>query len=215
MAKRMAKAGTDISVQASEPVKLSAKITNQINALRPTFMGYAAEFGALDVKRNELAPKFMRAFHAWQAEAKGSFIAFVRLLDPSVPAERDGYRANTVYKAADYLRTKAAQLERAPLSPVERSQRIANAPMPLDRVLASTFKAIMPLVGPDAMAAIYKALTLRHWTDRQVERIKALVESEPAPLVRLKAPKGLDIEATLTVTQVPVKEAETQTAIAS
>jgi hypothetical protein len=81
-----------------------------VESIREQFTGYLAGFNALQTTRTKLAPLFMRAFNAWAGDTGGSFVAFVRLYDPTVPLQSEGYRNHPTMNAAEYLRRKARDI---------------------------------------------------------------------------------------------------------
>ena len=153
---------------------LSAKTTKLIDGIREPFMSFAGDFAALAATRAQLAPKFMKAFGAYQAESGGSFVSFVRFVDPTVPADREGYRTNNVYQAADYLRRLTA----------EKAVKDPNAPevtSPVE-VIVDLLVTILPVV--DSLDAIWEAFTDRyHWTEKRVARLKKMVGEARTPIL--------------------------------
>src|SRR5688572_24145650 len=89
-------------IETSAP--LSKKAKTAIANIKKPFTAFAQAHASFTMSRAELAPKFMHAYTTWQGETHGTFIGFVRLLNPKVPADREGYRNHAVYQAADYLR---------------------------------------------------------------------------------------------------------------
>lgn len=167
---------------AKAPIEVSAKVMRIIDAVREPFASFVDGFAAITADRATLAPKFMKAFGAWQAETAGTFIAFVRVFDATVPAERAAYRDNPVYQAADYLRRLSANAARPAAE--------ANAVKP-----ASPFEAVARLVATLAplvedMDLVWQAFLLElHWTDRQIARVQKLV-GQAGPLLAKKAPQA-------------------------
>lgn len=192
------------------PAALTAKLVRTLDGIRATFLTFVQDFATLTTRREELAPKFMKAFNMYQAETGESFVNFVRALDPSVPADRTGYRGHRAYQAADYLRRLVQQNSRVKESPVERANRIASAPVNTRHGMARVLATFAPLVDEGAMDVLWKALGAHlHWTEGQIDGMKALVEEEPA-LVKIKAPKGVEITHALKLTAAPVPVAESQ-----
>lgn len=187
----------------STPVTLSAKVQKAIDAIKKPFSTYEHHFSVLETSREALATKFMHAFDLWKAEVKdGTFVDFCRVIDPRIPADRDGYRANNAYRAAENLRSLIAREKREGVSPTERAKRIASAPVPPRRAMAQLVAAVVPLLADDTLAVIYDTLRERaRWTEGQVSSLRALVEKE-TPLVTIRPPKGTVIKGTLKL--VPV-----------
>ncbi len=156
---------------------LSAKTTKLIEGVREPFMLFVEDFTALSKNRAQLAPKFMKAFGAYQSESGGSFIAFVCYIDPTVPADREGYRNNTVYQAADYLRRLKAKAEKEEVAD-------PNAPVvasPID-VIVDLLVTVIPVV--ESLEPIWAAFTERyHWTEKRIARLKKLVGESRTPLL--------------------------------
>lgn len=150
----------------SVAVAVSAKTRTLIDQIREDFDAFANGFAQLITDRVALAPKFMKAFGAWASETGGSFAAFVRVLDSSVPEERDGYRAHATYQAADYLRRLSAASARE----VEETPE-GERPVTAYQALAYLVATVMPVVDPTG--AIWSAFVREmHWSDAQAERVK-------------------------------------------
>jgi hypothetical protein len=112
------------------PAKLTGPLVRAVDTLRVVFNTFLTEFNALEARREDIAPRFMRTFGKWQSETGGTFIAFVRVLVPDVPMTVKEYKFNRAYMAADYLRRLVAQQERATTSPIARAKQIAAVPRP-------------------------------------------------------------------------------------
>ena len=165
-------------------VDLSTKTSSLIEGIRRPFLSFSKDFAGLVHSKAELAPKFMKAFRAWEKETDGTFVAFIRVLDPSVGEDRDDYRAHKTYQAADYLR----RLDSRP----EPEERTGTSPathlLGLTRVVAT----ILDLVAEDQQPRLWAALEKElHWTDTQIDRLKAKV-GETEPIARLRPPKGTE-----------------------
>lgn len=174
---------TSVVVEAEPQLKRGT--TRLIEDVRRPFHAHVTAFGTMHRKSVELAPSFMRAFGAYQADTGGTFVAFVRLFDDTVPPNRDpdpnersniGYRNHPTYRAADYLR-RLAPLERA--AEVEDHERPAGMSEAFVRLLA----AIVTLI-PEAQRARLWAIVgdELHWTERRVETLRTEVE-QAEPLV--------------------------------
>lgn len=151
---------------------LTVKVSKLLAELEPPFLAFAEGFAHLSTARSELAPQFMQACRAWQRETHGTFVAFVRLFDSTVPLHRAGYRAHTTYAAADYLR-RLRNKRRGQSVPIE--QRSVSPLVALARLVAT----VMPVVDPTGTiwAAFVKAM---NWSDEQAERLKVLSAREGA-----------------------------------
>lgn len=88
----------------TDNAEMTAALRKEIDGLRKPFAGFASDFAKLSETRGELAPKFWKVFGNYTAQVGGSFVDFVRVLDPTVPSDRAAYRAHRAYQAADYLR---------------------------------------------------------------------------------------------------------------
>jgi hypothetical protein len=157
--------------EPAEPKQPTQKTLRLIDDIRRPFAEFVDDFGAITQSRQELAPRFMRAFNAWAQDTQGSFVAFVRLLVPEVPAAREGYRAHPAYQAADYLRRLAAQpAEREQVAPEDR-------PATPGRALAKVLAAILPMLSdPEALWAAF--IQELHWTPEQIARLQGAINRE-------------------------------------
>lgn len=179
---------------AAAPVVLSAAAKRTIEKVRTNFRAFTDGFSLLAGKREELAPKFMKAYEVYRSEAgpEATFVDFVRLLAPEVPADRDGYKAHRSYQAADYLRRldasqRAAQQEK-PEGPEHAPTR------PLDAV-ARLLGSIMPMLPEDQRAKVWEALRSElHWSDRIVSKVQKAVE-DVLPLLQTSTPRGVPMPA--------------------
>lgn len=177
----------------SEANELTARVKKQVDAVKKPFLQFSKNFAALAESREELAPKFMKAFGSWQAVTGGTFVDFVRYLVPEVGATRQEYRSHRAYQAAEYLRRLVAtQQQRQRNVGQDTEARGAAAVTPIDAV-ARLIKAMMPLVMEDQHQRFWEAMyTQLHWTDRQVHRVQNLV-AEVNPLVVARAPRGQEL----------------------
>lgn len=200
-----APAGASQGDEEPETAKpLSAVVARAVDAIRLTFSSFVDDFAAFTISGEDLAPRFMKTYRKWEAETGGSFVAFVRLLVPALPMDVKGYKAHSAYASADYLRREAARMERQGTTPVERAQAIANRPASPRVAMARLMASIMPLIAPDALAVLYDAMrTQLNWTDNQVAGLRELV-GEETPLVRIRPPRGVHIDAGLKVTEAPI-----------
>lgn len=174
---------TSESVAETTP-DLSAKVANAIDEVRKPFLSYVKHFAALATRREELAPKFIKAAGLWQAEQGGTFVDFVRYLVPEIGKARAEYRQHRAYQAADYLRrlVSGAATNRRGRTAAER----ATAPAPPTDVMARVIASMMALIPEGQQGRFWEALsTEAHWTDRQVQRIQTQVEHVD-PLVEIR-----------------------------
>lgn len=189
----MAKTEPTVTPQA-DPIVVSTRTQRLIDGVAPTFRAFAKDFSAINESRAALAPRFMKACLAWQAETTGTFVAFVRYLDPTVPEAQKDYRANAVYAAADYLRRLVGRQDAAGARQHVRAGEEPATPLTaLSRVVA----AILPLFGDDTL--LWQALTAElHWSDAQVSRLRSLAK-DADPLLETHVPKsGRGIRPVLT-----------------
>lgn len=151
---------------------LSIKTRNLVDAIREQFFAFVDQFQQMTISRAELAPKFMRAFAAWQLESGGTFVGFVRLLDPKIPEGRDAYRRTPTYQAADYLRRLLAQADR---EPIPEENRPVSAYLALARLVAT----VLPAVDPTGV--IWQAFVREmNWSEAAAERLKTVAAKEGA-----------------------------------
>lgn len=184
MTRKTKQTSVEVTEAAVVTAPLSAKVAKLVAGITPDFKAFTEQFGNTLESRAELAPKFMRAARAWQEETKGEFVAFVRLIDPSLPVERKAYRAHAAYAAADYLRRLVKRAEAPGSSQAnDPSQRAATPLEALSRVCA----AILPLFGGNDL--LWQALAAElHWSEAQVKRLQTLAK-EAEPLLETHVPK--------------------------
>lgn len=195
---------TQDETSPKESHKLTASVARLVDGIRTTFTAFVDDFTSFTLSGEELAPRFMRTYRKWEAETGGSFIAFVRLLVPSIPMDVKSYKAHSAYMSADYLRREAARLERQGTTPAERAEAIRNRPVSPRTALARVLASVMPLIDPNALETLFEAMRSNlHWSEAQVDGIKELV-GEETPLVRIRAPRGVHIEQGLKLSPAPV-----------
>lgn len=161
---------------------LSAKVTKAVDAIKKPFVSFVKDFTSLAMRREELAPQFMKAFGMWQAETGSTFVEFVRFLVPEIPATRAEYRNHRAYQAADYLRRLTGNAARRPMTQSERQA----APAPPTDALARILASFMQVIPDNQKGHLWEALESQlHWTPRQVQRIQTQTEHVD-PLVEIK-----------------------------
>lgn len=171
-------AGTGHPAPAAEPAPtLSPKVAHLVEDIRRPFMELSDLQGGLQRSAKTLAPRFMKAFGAWQTETGGTFIAFVMVLDPEVPADRAGYRGHSSYQSAEYLR----RLMAAKTKPAEDAEDPADRP-------ATPFETLAVVLGTLAdyvdMAAVWAAFEKKlRWTPAQIRRLQQRVGESPPSLL--------------------------------
>lgn len=181
-------------IEEIEEKELSAKVQKAVDEIKSQFTGFVRSFEALEAKRGDLAPKFMKAANMWQAETGGTFIDFVRFLVPEVGETVKEYKAHRAYQAADYLRRKAAGPRNLGGDVTQGAGGNAGpgttqeTPMVvLERLLAS----LLPSIPEKAQEQIYAALKeSSNWTDNRIETLRTRVD-EVDPLVEIKG-RSLD-----------------------
>ena len=189
-------AATIETEETPAPVELSAAARRSIEKVRTTFKAFTDGFTLLAGKREELAPKFMKAFATYREAAgpESTFIDFVRFLEPSVPVDRsgrDGYKAHKAYQAADYLRRLDASLRQAQEPKAARE----HAPTrPLDAV-ARLLGSLMPMIPEAERAKVWEALRSElHWSENVVRKVQKTVE-DVLPLLTTTTPRGVSMPA--------------------
>lgn len=212
MARKKAQKRTAKRVIDTALASLSAGLRRTVVNLRQSFIAYTEDFRLVNESRAELAPKFMKAFAAYQQETGGGFLPFVRLFAPDMPensrpnADNEGYINHAAWQAANYLKRLADQQARAATTPQQRAQDIANRPVPPTVAVARLVKAIMPLIQPNAEMQIWEALREQlNWPERMVERIRKEAKVIE-PLVILREPRGAHTTGNFRLAQVPVRE---------
>lgn len=207
MAKTLAPETEPETTQAAvdpEDVKLTAKTERAIETVKQVVLSFSRQYGTLTdltstltMKRKELAPRFMKAFHLWQAETGGDFAQFVRHLDPKMPFEREEYRHYRTYQACQYLRRLESQRERQEvlvaqgLDPAAETEARASQGDAVTRLVAS----LLQTIPTNEQSKLWQALQHElRWTERQVERLKESAE-DAEPLIIVRTPmKGVKIQ---------------------
>lgn len=170
--------------QTLTPVPITAKTQILINQVMASFLAYSDGFTHLTEARGDLAPRFMKACVAWQSETGGQFVDFVRVVDPTVPKDRKGYRAHSSYMAADNLR----RLNGPQREPLPEGARPASAYTALARLVAT----VLPVVDPTGViwAAFVKQM---HWSEKQAQRLRTAGESKGALRLATNAKQRLTL----------------------
>lgn len=152
----------------------SVPIQKELAALRDEFHDYLTSFSS----RSDFAPSFMKTYQHWHRATHGTFIAFVRALDPDVPAERAKYVQSRSWQAACYLK----RLVEAPETQAKFRQSVSPF-----RLLSRVLRTLLASVEPSAYDAIWQAVAQSsHWRDRDLERLQRMTNrSGPLPLPHL------------------------------
>lgn len=180
------------TIVATNP-DLSSKVLRAIEEIKKPFTSFTKDFAAIAMRREELAPKFMKAFGLWQAETGGNFVTFIRHLDPSVGNTRNEYRTHRSYQAADYLRRIVANVGRregaggieadvtGPVTPAEA----------FSRLLAAFMKLIPDSQINHLREAMQESL---HWDLKRVDRsLEQATEAEPIVSIKGKTIDNLKL----------------------
>jgi hypothetical protein len=164
---------------------ISKKTKKGIDALKKPFMAFSTAFGALAISRAELAPKFMKVYGAYLQETGGSYVDFVRMVDPSVPADRAAYREHKSYKAAEYLRRLVARRD----VKGNRQKPVRSNLAAMARLIAT----IQPLVAD--VEAFWKGLSAEFGlTARQTGRLRQVVgASQPLLKINVARPSPVRV----------------------
>ena len=168
-------------IEPTAELVLSKKTLALVEEVRAGFVGFSTEFNLLTSGRAELAPRFIRAFDAWVKETSGTFVAFVRVLDPALPTGRTDYRNHPSYQAALYLQG----LSRAAEKPEVPANKRPITPL---HALARVLATILPLIDDRGVlwATFLKQL---HWSETQVKGLQAMVDHEKALMILPSSPK--------------------------
>ncbi len=160
-------------------VTLSKKLATTLDDLRARFTDFTSTLSAISTRRSELAPAFMAAYEAYARETGRTFVAFVRELDPTCPADRDKYPNHRSFQAALYLR----RLHEAPETTVSHRQ----TPPPMEVLAMVVRGALQHAKSAEAYwAEIQRA---SRWRERDMARLKQRVSKARGiplgPTVRL------------------------------
>jgi hypothetical protein len=151
---------------------LSRQLAAAVDELRPQFAELTDAIKALSVRRAHIAPAFMRLYHRYRQETGRTFVAFVKELDPSVPADRSGYQNHRSFQAALYLR----RLADAPETTVQNRKTVTPY-----QLLVPVTKSLLQLHAHPS--AVWGALErASRWNARNMERLRRDV-ARTAPLV--------------------------------
>lgn len=177
-----------------ETFEVSQVLKETINHVRPKFMGFMEDYTALTTKKGELAEPFMDAAFQFQKETSRSFVDFVRVLDPTVPADREGYRVHKTYMAADYLRRSVTV--GGARGQGNGDSRRTSSPTRTNAVgrMARLLSTLLQIVKPEDHGAIWQALADElALTPRQVTGMKAAVDATQ-PLFTLPIKRKVSAE---------------------
>jgi hypothetical protein len=162
------------TAQAPAPLEISGRVASMVDTLRKPFLGLVTSLTTVFETRDELAPKFMKAFDAFEDDTGGTFVDFVRLFDATVPLDRKGYKSHNTYTKADYLRRIVQQEERKDRKPLPVSKRPATPLVALARIVQTLN------IEPAVWAAFIHEM---HWSEKQGTRLRTLgAKLGPIPL---------------------------------
>lgn len=87
---------------------IPTSIMKMIDNLRAPVRSYVTLYVKGETTREDLAATFMGAYHKYEdaGVAGSSFVAFCRLIDPTIPLPTKEYKKHRTYAALDYLRRK-------------------------------------------------------------------------------------------------------------
>jgi hypothetical protein len=172
----------------TQPAPLTEKAVKAIEGVRAQFTSYVQGFVALQVSRQDLAPKFMRAFGVYQSETAGTFPNFVRQFDPTIGPSRDDYRNHKTFQAADYLR-RITTGTTASSKPATADPSAPPAATPLDAA-ALAIATVLSSVPQSEHDALWRAVSAAlHWSERQVANLRHRAEAAE-PVASLEARRG-------------------------
>ncbi len=185
----------------AEPKPLGLKVRNAVRDIMDTFLAFAHSFTAVNVKRDEFAPRFARTFEMWREETGGSLAAFCRMFDETVPESFKEYRSHSTYTAADYLLRKSREAVRD--AAASKRGRKRKKPASPRNALVRLVSSILPLFAEGDRDTLVNAMAKRlNWSEDQARGVitSALDES---PIITIKAPRGVHVEGELKVSVAP------------
>ena len=152
----------------------SLPLQKELDTIREEFHDYLTSFSS----RSDFAPSFMKTYAHWHQATKGTFIAFVRAIDPSVPAERAKYVQTRSWQAACYLR----RVVEAPETQAKFRQSVSPF-----RLLSRVLRTLLVYLPPSQYDAVWQAVaSSSHWRDRDLKRLHRMTaKSGVLPLPHL------------------------------
>lgn len=197
----IAAAASDAATPAPEAKPLGLKVRNAVRDIADTFLAFAHSFAAVTTKRDEFAPRFMKVFEMWREETNGGLAAFVRLFDESVPTKTADYKKHSAYMAADYLRRKVADAERA--AQTSKRGRKRKKPASPRHALVRLVSSILPLFAEAERDTLVDAMAKRlNWSEDQARNIITDAADE-SPIIVVRAPRGVHVDGELKVALAP------------
>lgn len=166
-----------IEDEPEDEVTLKPRTIRLIDGIRAPFRAHLSEFVRMHSKAEDLAPEFMRAFIAYQADTGSTFVNFVRYLDPDVPSgPGQPYKSHSTYMAADYLRRLVA-------APQGETVENPDAPAGMSEAFVRLLAAVIALIPGNQVERLWTIIeTELKWTTGRVTKLRAQVE-EAEPLV--------------------------------
>lgn len=174
----------------NDTVNVSAELATALSTIRPQIMGFANDFATITRRKVDLIEPVADAFTLWNRETGRSYVDFCRALDPTVPADRDGYRNHATYQAMDYLR-RSFNVGTGRL--VSRRARAATRTNAVEKI-ARVLKTILAVVRPEDVATIWQAIGDElALSVRQVDNLKKAVNNQQ-PLGTLDIKRRVKLE---------------------
>lgn len=164
----------------------TARTARLVEGIRAPFLTFVSDFAALTTSRADIAPKFYKAFLAWQGDTHQTFVQFVRDLDPSIGSARADYRKHKTFQAADYLRRLAIRAAKPAVKKGEAAPAPASALDGMARLLAS----VLPMIHRDQLPKLWEAVSTElHWSPRKMTHLQHLV-AQVDPLASVRPQRG-------------------------
>lgn len=160
-------------------VQVSNELRDTINVMRAKIADFSDAFAVVTQRKQDIAEAFMDGYTLWAKETSRSFVDYVRALDASIPADREGYRNHKTYQACDYLR-RSVTVGRGGnrVGGAQAQPTRTNAVGRIARLLAT----VLTIVKEDDQPIIWQALSDElALTPRQVSNLKEMV-SKTQPL---------------------------------
>lgn len=158
-------------------IVVSRRLASTLETLRADFQGFVGAFGQLAQRKADLAPAFVRAYRQFHHETGRTFVAFVKELDPTLPAgDKDAYLRHRSYQAALYLK----RLVDAPHT--QAKHRKTRGPFD---VLASAVRGLLPYLAPREEEYWASLARVSGWRERDVQRLRhrvAQARAIPLPM---------------------------------
>src|ERR1700749_2398161 len=70
-------------------LEIPAELKKNVDFLRPKLLSFSDEFATITARKGDIAEPFMDSFTVFNHETGRSFVDFVRLIDPTVPANSE------------------------------------------------------------------------------------------------------------------------------